>query len=56
MSFSSSFVLMALVLGLTAVPVGLYIRERNEHVPEASKVFTRRHLRNFAVRTLARVR
>lgn len=39
----------------TVLPVGLYIRERNELVPESSKLFTRRHLRNVAVRTLARI-
>lgn len=44
-----------LLLGLTCVPVGLYVRERNERVPDASKVFTRRHIRNVVVRTLARV-
>lgn len=38
-----------------AVPFGLYVRERNERVPDNSKVFTPQHIKSVVIRTLARV-
>ncbi len=38
-----------------AVPMGLYVNERNQRVPESGKVLTPRHLRSVAMRVLARM-
>jgi type II secretory ATPase GspE/PulE/Tfp pilus assembly ATPase PilB-like protein len=51
----------AYILGLLAlgvgygVPLGLYIRERNDRVPESAKVLTPRHLRSVGIRVLAKL-
>jgi len=37
------------------VPLGIYVKQRNDRVPDSAKVMTPRHLRNLAIRTLARV-
>jgi type II secretory ATPase GspE/PulE/Tfp pilus assembly ATPase PilB-like protein len=37
------------------VPLGLYINERNQRVPESGKVMTPRHLRGFAQRQLGKL-
>jgi general secretion pathway protein E len=50
-----SFVGFIPLLALYATPLGFYIQERNARVPEASKVMTPQHLRNVAIRTLAKV-
>ena len=44
-------------LGLIAggVPIGLYVRERNRHVPEGARVLTARHLTSVSNRILARL-
>lgn len=44
-----------LLLGLYAVPFGLYVAERNKRVPESSKVFTPAHIQKVTIRTLAKV-
>ncbi len=51
-SFWGGLFLTALFIG---VPLGMYINERNERVPESGKVLTPRHIRNYAVRQLAKV-
>uniref|UniRef100_A0A7C2NXM3 Type II/IV secretion system protein n=1 Tax=Schlesneria paludicola TaxID=360056 RepID=A0A7C2NXM3_9PLAN len=38
-----------------AAPVGFYVYERNQRVPDSGKVLTPRHLRGVAIRLLARV-
>ncbi len=43
------------VVCATGVPLGLYIRERNGHVPEAAKVMTPAHIKKVLIRTLARM-
>lgn len=53
MSSFSTFFLTAVIIN--AVPFGLYIRERNNHVPESAKILTKKHLTRWAVRTLGRV-
>jgi type II secretory ATPase GspE/PulE/Tfp pilus assembly ATPase PilB-like protein len=51
-----SFALGSLgMLALYGVPLGIYIKQRNDRVPESSRVMTPKHLRNVAIRTLARV-
>ena len=51
-----SFLIGFIVLLLSyAVPVGLYIRERNEKVPESSKLLTRRAIQKSVIRNLARI-
>ena len=42
------------LLALGGVPLGLYIQDRNKRVPESARVMTPKHLRNVAIRTLAR--
>lgn len=48
------------VVGLVAmaaaygVPMGLYVNNRNERVPESAKVMTPRHIRTVVIRTLSR--
>lgn len=37
------------------LPLGLYVNERNQHVPESGKVLTPRHIRSWTIRQLARV-
>ena len=51
---SVAFGLLLLVAGY-AVPVGLYVRERNSRVPESSQVLTPRHLRNVGIRLLSKI-
>lgn len=52
----SSYVMGFFLLLLAyALPLGLYIRERNSRVPEPSRILTPDHLRKVALRTLARV-
>ncbi len=50
--FALGFVAMSL---LYAVPLGLYIRERNSRVPESRRVMTRDHITKFVNRQLARL-
>lgn len=38
-----------------AVPMAVYVNERNQRVPESGKVLTPRHLKSVAMRTLARM-
>ena len=50
------FVIVFLALSaLYAVPLGLYIRERNSRVPENSKVMTPKHIEKVIRRTLGRM-
>ena len=37
------------------VPLGLYIKERNDRVPESAKVMTPKHIRGLAIRYLAMI-
>ncbi len=52
----SSFFLafLAMTVGY-AVPMGIYVAERNQRVPESGKVLTPRHLRSVAIRVLGRM-
>jgi len=50
--FGIGFLAMSL---LYAVPLGLYIRERNDRVPENSKVMTPRHIEKVVRRQLGRL-
>ena len=43
-----------IVVAGTAGPVGSYIYERNQRVPESAKVMTPRHIRSVAIRILAK--
>jgi type II secretory ATPase GspE/PulE/Tfp pilus assembly ATPase PilB-like protein len=49
--------LLGLLILLTsyALPFSLYVKEHNDRVPEASKIFTPRHIRQVATRMLARI-
>jgi general secretion pathway protein E len=47
------FGFLAMTLGY-AVPMGIYVNERNQRVPDSGKVLTPRHLRSVANRVLAR--
>lgn len=51
-NYPVGFLACAVAYGL---PVGLYINERNEHVPENAKLLTPTHIRNVGVRALARM-
>lgn len=51
-SFFMAF--MAMSLGY-AVPMGIYVSERNQRVPDSGKVLTPRHLQSVANRVLARL-
>jgi general secretion pathway protein E len=48
---------LGLLLGMVGVgtPLGLYINERNQRVPESGKVMTPRHIKSYLKRQLARV-
>ncbi len=50
--FGLGFLALAVAYG---VPLGLYVRERNGHVPESARVLTPRHLQKVAVRALAKL-
>ncbi|MGC1274663.1 MAG: GspE/PulE family protein [Planctomycetaceae bacterium] len=58
--FAVVLMLPSILLGLPALllaagaPVGLYVAERNAHVPDSAKVLTQRHLTAVANRLLAR--
>ncbi len=43
------------MLGAYAASAGLYVYERNQHVPESGKVLTPRHIKGWAIRMLAKV-
>lgn len=43
------------VLGFCGVPFGLYVSERNQRVPESSKVMTPKHIQAVLTRQLARI-
>ncbi len=43
------------LLGLYGGPLGLYVHERNQHVPEGSRVLTPAHIRRWTIRQLARL-
>jgi type II secretory ATPase GspE/PulE/Tfp pilus assembly ATPase PilB-like protein len=43
------------LLAAYGVPLGLYIKERNERVPESAKVMTPRHIQGLVVRYLAMI-
>jgi general secretion pathway protein E len=48
---------LGFLVGLVGVgtPLGLYINERNQRVPEAARVMTPRHIRSYLTRQLAKV-
>lgn len=50
-NFGIGFGLLALCYGL---PVGLYVHERNGHVPEPARLFTKRHMEKVLKRSLSR--
>lgn len=43
------------MLGAYAATAGLYVYERNQHVPESGKVLTPRHIKGWVIRMLAKV-
>ncbi|MEZ6068589.1 MAG: hypothetical protein R3B90_23400 [Planctomycetaceae bacterium] len=43
------------LLGTYGAPLGLYIFERNQHVPESGKVLTPDHIKRWTIRQLAKV-
>jgi type II secretory ATPase GspE/PulE/Tfp pilus assembly ATPase PilB-like protein len=43
------------LLGMYGGPLGLYVHERNQRVPENARVLTPEHIRRWAIRQLARV-
>jgi type II secretory ATPase GspE/PulE/Tfp pilus assembly ATPase PilB-like protein len=43
------------LLAAYGVPLGLYIKERNDRVPESAKVMTPKHIRGLAIRYLAMI-
>ncbi|MCA9094518.1 MAG: Flp pilus assembly complex ATPase component TadA, partial [Planctomycetaceae bacterium] len=51
-SFGAGFLGLLLCQG---VPFGTYVFKRNDRVPESARVLTPRHIRNVALRLLARV-
>jgi general secretion pathway protein E len=51
-SFFLAFVVMAIGY---AVPMGVYVAERNQRVPDSGKVLTPRHLRSVGIRALSKV-
>jgi type II secretory ATPase GspE/PulE/Tfp pilus assembly ATPase PilB-like protein len=51
----SIFLGFPVLLLVAGVPVGMYVAERNSHVPDSGKVLTQRHLTAVANRLLARV-
>ncbi len=50
--FAGGFIAMAATIG---APLGLYIRERNQNVPENRRVMTPDHLKKWGIRQLAKV-
>lgn len=44
-----------LTVSLQALPLGLYIRERNACVPESARLLTQKHLKSVFYRTMARL-
>lgn len=44
-----------LTVSLQALPLGLYIRERNACVPESARLLTKKHIQSVVYRTLARM-
>jgi type II secretory ATPase GspE/PulE/Tfp pilus assembly ATPase PilB-like protein len=53
---SPTFFLAFLTMTLGyALPMGLYVAERNQRVPESGKVLTPRHLKSVGLRVLARL-
>ena len=53
---SPSFTLAFIVVTVGyALPMGLYVAERNKRVPESGKVLTPRHIRSVVLRTLGRL-
>lgn len=59
--FAVVFVLPAFALGFPVllaaygVPLGLYVKERNDRVPESAKVMTPAHIQGLVIRGLAKV-
>ena len=51
-SFWIAFVVMTIGY---AVPMGLYVVERNKRVPDSGKVLTRRHIRAVTIRLLSKI-
>jgi type II secretory ATPase GspE/PulE/Tfp pilus assembly ATPase PilB-like protein len=43
------------LLAAYGVPLGLYVKERNERVPESAKVMTPAHIQSLVIRGLARI-
>jgi type II secretory ATPase GspE/PulE/Tfp pilus assembly ATPase PilB-like protein len=51
-SFFLGFLVLVAAYG---VPLGFYIKERNDRVPDSAKVMTPRHIRGLVIRGLAKV-
>ena len=46
---------LIVMLGVYGATAGLYVYERNQHVPESGKVLTPRHIKSWTIRMLAKV-
>ena len=46
---------LIVMLGIYGAVAGLYVYERNQHVPESGKVLTPKHIKGWAIRMLAKV-
>ena len=57
LAMHSKWYILTLLLGIAGcvAPVGVYIKERNERVPESSKVLTPRHIKKVLIRSLAKI-
>ncbi len=48
-----TFFFTALIIN--AIPFGLYVKERNDHVPDNARILTKRHLKIWSIRTLGKI-
>src|SRR5262245_12530986 len=61
LGFLAVLIMPSFLLGLPAllaaygVPLGMYIRERNDRVPESAKVMTPAHIQSLLIRAAARI-
>jgi type II secretory ATPase GspE/PulE/Tfp pilus assembly ATPase PilB-like protein len=57
LALNAKMFLIAMFFGLAGcgIPLGIYIKERNDQVPDSAKILTERHLRKLATRYLAKI-
>ena len=46
---------LVVLLACYVTPFGFYVKEHNDRVPAASRIFTQKHIKGVAVRMLAKV-